>query len=297
VVPTVRDLPEHRTLMPRNLAGRVLVITGASAGIGAATALAAGSAAMRVVLAARRVEKLEEVAGQVRAAGGQALVVPLDVAEEDQAPQLIERAVDAFGRVDALFANAGFGHFHELIDESSQAAEQQMWRVNYFGALACIRAAGRQMIGQGDGGHILINSSIVALSGLPYYGSYAATKGALHALACSLRGELLEHGIHVTAVYPVGTDTEFSQAVRRTSGQDVLRSNTPRLFMQTPQHVARRVLACLRRPRPEVWPSRLSHLGAAIWTLLPRVRTWSFRGHVRKARRTIEPRRDRSGGL
>lgn len=284
--------------MPRRLRDKVLIVTGGSSGIGAATAVEAGRAGMRVVVAARRRDKLEEVAQRVRTSGGQALAVPTDVGDAWQVRTMVEAAVARFGRIDALFANAGFGHFHRLLDATDSETESQMWRVNYFGALECIRAAGAAMVRQGGGGHLLICSSIVGHSGLAYYGSYAATKGALHALACSLRGEMAEHGIHVTAVYPVGTDTEFSQAVRRTSGGDALRRSTPRIFMQSSEHVARRVIACLRRrrPPPEVWPSRLAHLGAAIWTLWPRLRTLSFRGQASKARRILEETDRSSGG-
>lgn len=280
--------------MADQLLDKVLIVTGASSGIGAATAVEAGRAGVRVVVAARRREKLEEVAEQIRVNGGQVLVVPTDVGDPLQVREMIDRTLKQFGRVDVLFANAGFGHFHRFLDESHTDIERQMWRVNYFGAMECIRVATQAMIrndfAPGHRGHVLICSSIVGLSGLPYYGSYAATKGALHALACSLRCELAEHGIQVTTVYPVGTDTGFSDAVRQMSGTDSTKSNTPQALMQSSEHVARRVVACLgrRSPPPEVWPSRLGHLGAAIWTLFPRLRTYSFRGNARTSRRMLE---------
>ncbi len=264
-----------------DLKDRVLVITGASSGIGAATAIEAARQGMRVVLAARRPDKLEQVAGRVRQLGGQVLVVATDVTDRRQVQVLMDATVRQFGRIDAIFANAGFGLFHRGIEDDAAGMEERMWAVNYFGALECIRAAGRVMIRQGQGGHILVCSSIVAFTGLPYKATYAATKAALHGLIATLRLELEPHHIDVTCVYPVATDTDFSDTADQISRPDVPRPFVQKALIQTPQHVARCILRCLRRPRPQVWPSRLSHLGAAVWTLLPRFQQWCFRKHAR----------------
>lgn len=275
--------------MHQPLQDRVLIITGASSGIGAATAVEAGRAGMKVVLAARRLEKLQEVAGRVREAGGQAWVVVTDVADADQVRRMVEGAVQHFGRIDALFANAGYGLFLETINGDHEAAERRMWEVNYFGTVSCVRQAGRVMIEQGGGGHIVICSSVVGRSGMSYYSGYAATKAAQHALASSLRQELKPHSIHVSTVHPIGTDTEFSSTVRKltdTHREGIMR-NTPKAFVQSPEHVARCVVRCLRRPRPEVWPSRSTHFLAAVWTLFPRIRDACFSGLAKKMRQQI----------
>lgn len=276
--------------MSQPLRDRVFIITGASSGIGAAAAQEAGRAGMKVVLAARRKDKLEVVAESVREFGGQALVVPTDVADAEQVRRMVQSAVERFGRIDAIFANAGYGLFLETVNGDHEAAERRMWEVNYFGTVHCVREAGRVMIEQGRGGHILICSSIVGRSGISYYSGYAATKAAQHALGTSLRQELKPHSIHVSCVYPIGTDTEFSQTVRRLTDthQEGIMRNTPRAFVQSPQHVARCVIRCLRRPRPEVWPSRSTHLLSAAWALFPRFRDACFSGLAARMQRQIE---------
>jgi uncharacterized protein len=223
----------------------------------------------------------------VRGVGGEAMAVRADVSDPRQVHDVMQRAVDRFGRIDALLANAGFGAFHEMIDPMHRELERRMWETNYFAVVECIRSASRIMIAQNTGGHILINSSVSALTGLPYKGTYAATKGALHALAASLRLELDEHSIYVTSIYPAATETEFSSVAHALTGPDTPRPRTPRLLVQTPEFVAGRIVRCLRRPRPEVWPSSGSHLAAAIWALYPRLRTAFFRSYTRDARRRL----------
>ena len=278
--------------MSRDLRHRVLVITGASSGIGAATAVEAGRAGMRVVLAARRQSRLEEVADQVRRAGGEARVVPTDVADTPQIDALFDQAVDHFGGVDALFANAGYGWFAPTTHDLGET-ESHLWQVNYFGAVHALRRAADLMQRQGHG-HLLVCSSIVARSGLPYSGTYAATKAALHAMTVSMQLELAPDGIDVSCVYPGATDTEFHARVRSKCGRDPTTGDTPRMFVTSPRGVARRVVRCLRRPRPEVWPSRLDHAAAVLWSAFPRFRTFCFRFQADKARRAWQQVRDTS---
>lgn len=271
--------------MPADLTDRVLIVTGASSGIGAATAQAAAQAGMRVALAARRAERLEQVAERIRQTGGQALAVPTDVTDGQQVQNLIDQTVDHFGRLDALFANAGFGVLHPLA-EPDGGIEQRVWDVNYFGTLRCIRAAVPAMQKQG-GGHLIICSSIVGRTGLPYYGTYAATKAAQHALAASLALELEPDRIHVSAVYPIGTRTEFFRVAAHENGRDALEENTPEIAQQSPQQVARSIVRCLRRPTSEVWPSRIGRRAMLLWTRFPRFYRFCFRFHARKCRKVI----------
>lgn len=272
--------------MARNLTGKVLIITGASSGIGAATAIEAGRHGMRVVLAARRREKLEAVAREVEAVGGKALIVPTDVADAQQVRRLVDQAVETFGTVDIMFANAGFGYMGEFVD-ADRDVERQMWEVNYFGTVRCVRAAAAVMRQRGSG-HILICSSVVARFGLPYYGTYSATKAAQHGLIASLQGELPAQGIDVTGVYPAGTRTEFFDSVVGRCGADGISENTPAVFMKSAKQVDRAIIAAMRRPKPEVWPSFSSKFGATIWTMFPRLRQFCMGFHARWCRRTIE---------
>jgi len=272
--------------MANALDGNVFVITGASSGIGAATAIEAGKAKMKVVLAARRPQQLDAVAASVREVGGEALVVPTDVADADEIDRLFDQSVERFGRIDAVFANAGYGYFAH--SERDGDYEQHMWDVNYHGVVRCMRRAVERFREQGGGGHILACSSLVAKTGLPYYGTYTATKAAIHGMVTSMQLELKPEGIHVAVVYPGSTDTEFHQRIERRCGRDAASENTPKWLMQPPDAVARQVIACLRRPRPEVWPTRLGWLFAGLWSLSPRFRAFCFGKHEETARKMFD---------
>ena len=279
-----------------DLRGKILLVTGASSGIGAATAIEAGRAGMRVMLAARRPAKLEQVARQVRDAagdGGCAATIVTDITDAQQVRAMVAATLDRFGRIDVFFANAGFGYMQEMaISTGAAEIEQRMWQTNYHGTLRCIREAAAVMVRQRSG-HILVCSSIVGRIGLPYYGTYSATKAALHAATAALALELEPHGIDVSGVYPSGTRSEFFENVAGLSGCDGISANTPSMFMQSAESVARKIVAGMRRPRPEIWPSLFSRVGTVFWTASPRLYRFCFRFHSRWCRRTLESNRQR----
>src|SRR3954452_17596613 len=187
----------------------VLLITGASSGIGAATARAAAEAGRRLVLAARRLEELEALAEEL---GGpeRALAVRCDVTEWDEVQALAAAALAHFGRIDAVFANAGFGATRGFLEESPEHW-RSMVLTNVLGPALTIRATLPHMLERGDG-HYVITSSAAGRRVLP--GSlYSATKFAATAIGESLRMELRQvddnDRIKVTLVEPGITDTEF----------------------------------------------------------------------------------------
>jgi NADP-dependent 3-hydroxy acid dehydrogenase YdfG len=186
----------------------VLLITGASSGIGAATARLAADR-YRLVLAARRTDALDALAEEL---GGPeaAIAVPCDVTEWDQVEALAARALEAFGRIDAVFANAGFGATRSFLEETPE-----QWRsmvlANVLGPALTIRATLPHLLERGDG-HYVVTSSVAGRRALP--GSlYSATKFAATAIGEGLRKELREmhdnRKIKVTVVEPGITDTEF----------------------------------------------------------------------------------------
>ena len=197
-------------MKPRELAGRVVVITGASSGIGAATAVACGRAGMRVVLAARRADRLATVAGQVTAAGGAARVVPTDVGDEASVHALIDGTVDAWGgstsssttRASAILAT---------VEQTTPAEFERLVRVNYLGAVHGVLAALPHMRRQGAG-HLVNVASVVGKRASPFRAAYVASKFALVGFSEALRLELRGSGIDVTCVCPIGTATEFHLA-------------------------------------------------------------------------------------
>jgi NADP-dependent 3-hydroxy acid dehydrogenase YdfG len=186
----------------------VLLITGASSGIGAATARAAAGS-HRLVLAARRIEALEELAAEL---GGEerALAVRCDVTEWDQVEAMAAAGIERFGRVDSVFANAGFGASRGFLEESVEHW-RSMILTNVYGVALTIRATLPHLLERGDG-HVVVTSSMAGRVALP--GSlYSATKWAVTAIGEALRGELRQmhqnNGIRVTLIEPGMTDTPF----------------------------------------------------------------------------------------
>ena len=241
-----------------NLAGAVVAITGASAGIGRECAHAFAARGARLVLGARRVDRLEEVAAAVRAAGGEAMALSLDVGEAAQVDAFVRAAVDRYGRLDVLVNNAGYGVRGRVAIMPAEVHEGLM-RVNYLGTVHGCRAAAPLMVTQGRG--VIINvSSIVGHRSLPTGGAYAATKAAQIRLTEALRVELRGTGVFACSVHPVGTETEFGDVQARLSGDDAPRPWGPQ---QSARSVADAIVGCAENPRPEVypyWPSR-----AIVW--------------------------------
>jgi NADP-dependent 3-hydroxy acid dehydrogenase YdfG len=187
---------------------RVLLITGASSGIGAATARAAAGAGWRVVLSARSADKLSAVAAEI--GDDRALAVPGDVTNWDDQQALVAAALERFGRIDAAFANAGFGAKRGFLEETPEQWES-MVLTNVLGPALTIRAVLPHFLEQ-DAGHVLITSSVAGRRALP--GSlYSATKHAATAIGECLRSELRQmhenFSVRVTVVEPGMVDTPF----------------------------------------------------------------------------------------
>jgi len=183
---------------------RVLLITGASTGIGAATARAAAGEGWRLVLAARSLEKLTALAAEL---GGdeRAIAVRCDVCEWDQQERLVAEALSHFGRVDAAFANAGFGAKRGFLNETPEHW-REMVLTNVYGAALTIRACIPALTE--STGHLLLTSSVAGRRALP--GSlYSCTKHAVTAMGEAARAELDGTGIRVTLIEPGMTDTPF----------------------------------------------------------------------------------------
>ena len=276
--------------MARELQDKAIVITGGSSGIGAATAIACAEAGMDVALGARRADKLREVAGRVEQFGRRAVTVPCDVTRDEDVQQLMERAWHELGRVDVAFANAGYGLAAGVLD-TSDAAHHDIFEVNYFGTLRTIRAAVPYLRDTENGlRHLMICSSAGSEIGLPWFGAYSATKAAQDSIAGALRSELQDE-LTVTSVHPVGTTTEFfDTAERLAGGAGPGLINSPELFVQTPEHVARKIVAALRRPRAEVWPLSIARVALGLATILPGLTHYVLK---RQSRR-MDPKRHRT---
>jgi short-subunit dehydrogenase len=269
--------------MRRVLDGMVVIITGASAGIGRALAEELSRRGARLVLAARRLDRLEELN---RALGSRHLCVRTDVSRREECEALIAAAVQSFGRIDTLVCNAGYGILRPVA-ETSPEQMQDIFQANVFGTTDCVRAAVPHMLRQETGGRwrgqVMIVSSAVARRGIPYFGAYSATKAAQLALAEAMRVELRPQRIAVTSVHPIGTDTEFGDAAAIRAGGGRI-GHIPGEVRQSAEQVARKMVRAIERPVPEVWPFAPSRWALGLATLAPRLVD-----RVMARRVTVEP--------
>ncbi|HEY7525049.1 MAG TPA: SDR family oxidoreductase [Candidatus Limnocylindrales bacterium] len=228
-----------------SLTDSVAVITGASAGIGQATARELLGAGARVVVGARRQERLDALQAEFP---GRVASVRMDVRSPDDSRRLVATAVERFGRLDTLVANAGIGMYGGILDHTDDDLALMM-DTNVAGTVWPIRAAVPTMIeaGQGD---IVIVASVAGFRGGADEAVYAATKFAQVGLAGALDRELREKGIRVTTIAPAGTSTEFALGAGRTPDMPELKT-----YLR-PEDIAfaiRTVLEQPRRLRTQYW--------------------------------------------
>jgi NADP-dependent 3-hydroxy acid dehydrogenase YdfG len=246
-------------LLSRELAGRVVAITGASSGIGAATAQACARNGMRVGLFARREVRLEKLAKQIREQGGEAETVVGNVRDREAVAGFVTAVTRRWGSLDAIIANAGFGIVAPVATTPPDEV-REIFDVNVLGTVWAIQAAWPVFEVQRQG-HVIIVSSVLAQHGLPANAVYSATKAAQSVMADGLRVEGEAVGIDVSVVYPVGTDTEFFEAIRNSTGsRKRVSAGGPRGPRQSAEQVADSIVDCLKHPRFEVYPYRAARL-------------------------------------
>ena len=251
-----------------DLRGRPILITGASSGIGRATAIACARAGMPVGVMARRAEAIEATAASVRTEGVEAFAFAGDVTDVGACEAFVSKAAEALGPVYGVFANAGYGAETPTWSMDDEAM-RRMFEANVWGAMNVVRPALPGLRDRGSG-HLLLCSSCLSKIGLPMYGSYTATKACLDHFARAMRHELRASGVHVSSVHPIGTKTEFFDTAERHSGHESsLRPRRSSVGMQPAERVADAVVACLRRPRGEVWTSVATRLTFAAAVAAP----------------------------
>jgi short-subunit dehydrogenase len=234
----------------------VMIVTGASSGIGEALAREA-AAKFRMLLVARRADRLANVSRAIREAGGETETLVLDITEPSAAQTIVETALRAFGRIDVVVNNAGRGDFGLLLEQSDEAIEAQL-RLNLIAPLQLSRAA-LPLLEAARGQLVFLGSSIVRVP-LPNYGAYAPAKAAVRAAATTLRRELRERGIAVTYVDPGVVSSEWHAA----SGMQ----RTPLVPVASPQRVAKAILRGIERRAAVVNAQPVQTFGSVLgeWT-------------------------------
>ncbi|WFE31973.1 SDR family oxidoreductase [Micromonospora sp. WMMD975] len=252
--------------LTRDLADATVVITGASSGIGAATAYALAGQGAAVVLAARTEAALDRVAAHCRELGGHALVVPTDMTDPDAVELLAARAAAEYGHLDAWINNAAVGTVG-LFDEIPVAEFRRVVEVNLLGTVHGTRAALPWLVAAG-GGVLINNASVLAEVAMPYQSAYNATKHAIRGLSDTVRQELRVTGrgnVSLCTVLPATIDTPFFRHAANHTGREL----TPPPPVYPPEMVAATMLRLLRRPRREAYAGGAARLMGLQWRLAP----------------------------
>jgi short-subunit dehydrogenase len=233
----------------------VVIITGASSGIGRELALQLAGQGAWLALAARNTERLEEVATRCRQRGAKALAVPTDVAGQAQCENLIKRTVAEYGRIDTLINNAGITMWAEFKEMQDLTPLEQIMQVNYFGSVYCTHYALPHL--KKTRGRIVGISSLAGKMGIPTRSGYAASKHAMAGFFDTLRIEVQDDGISVTMIYPGFVGTEVRERAFGADGQPLGDSPVQEDKVMTVETCARLIIkAAARRKREEVMTLR-----------------------------------------
>ncbi|GAB4578422.1 MAG: SDR family oxidoreductase [Anaerolineales bacterium] len=224
----------------------VILITGASSGIGEMTARLFARRGYRVAITARRLERLEQIASEIRAAGGEAFPVQSDVSDPASIEMMVKTTLEHYGQIDILFNNAGFGRLGWLENLDPARDIKAQLDTNLLGLIYCSRAVLPHMVNRRQG-HIINMSSIAGLVGTPTYSIYAASKFGVRGFSQALRREVSIWGVQVSTIFPGGVETEFAEKSGSTKRKTGI--STPRWLRLTPEQVAEAVYRLARRPR------------------------------------------------
>ena len=238
-----------------NFKDKVVVITGASSGIGEASAIKFAKKNAKVVLVARRKEKLLQVQKEISKYTDSVLVCQCDVSNKLQVKEMRDTVLDTFGRIDVLVNNAGFVIYGKVLELSIEEIESQM-ETNYFGMIYCTKSFLSHMIEQGTG-HIVNVASVGASFGIPGVASYCATKFAMLGFSEGLKHELSGTGVGITVVSPIGVNTPLFD---HPSFENYPR---PAMITLSPETVANAVLKAANSSRLEIVVPSVARVG--IW--------------------------------
>ncbi len=248
-------------------ADKVIVITGASDGIGAELARQLAPEKPRLVLAARGAQALQDVAAACRAQGAQAIAVPTDVADEAQCRQLIEGAIATYGRVDVLVANAGISMHADFDELQDWSTFERLWRINCLGTISCVRFAWPHL--KASRGHVVGVASLAGRTGVPGRTTYCMSKFAQTGFLEALRIEAEPLGIAVTTIYPGVVATEIRRRGWNARGEPAGKSGLDEADAMPLDECARQIIAAVRGRRRELVMSTKGRLGLWLKLIAP----------------------------
>jgi len=232
--------------MDMSLEGRIALVTGASSGIGEATALALSAAGAKVALAARRRERLDALAARIRDSGGEALVIVADLAKEDEALRAVRESEAHFGRLDILVNNAGVMYI-EPVATADLARWRHMFELNMLGLIAATQAALPGMSARRDG-HIVNVSSTAGRVANAGSAAYAGTKFGVVGFSEALRKEVYKDNIRVTVIEPGAVATELREHIAHAATRQAIDAWAEGMRQLQPEDVANAIVYCVSQP-------------------------------------------------
>jgi NADP-dependent 3-hydroxy acid dehydrogenase YdfG len=233
--------------MTRTLAGKVALVTGASSGIGAATALELARAGATVALSARRADRLAGLVAQIEASGGKALALAGDMMVEAEAIKAVEDTVAAFGRIDILINSAGIMQAGGV--EGADLAEfRRVYEINVFGTLYTCAAAVPHMIRQGEGDIVNI-TSLAGRKGGPQTNAYSGSKHAANSMTDAMRQELGGKNIRVSILMPGATSTEVGDSISDPNWRQAIQAHVSKEGAVKPEEIGQTIVFMLSLPR------------------------------------------------
>ena len=253
----------------KNIEDQVIVITGASSGIGLATARMAAQRGARVAVAAREQETLDRLSDEIKSQGGEALAVAADVTRFDHIKSLAQRTIERFGTFDTWVNNSGGSIYGRILDVPVEE-ERKLFETNYWGVVYGSRVAAEHL--RRRGGALINLGSVASDRAIPLQAASSASKHAVKAYTDALRSELSKEGapVSVTLIKPTAIDTPFFRHAKTYMNAQPVEPSP----MYAPQTVARAILAAAERPLRDVLVGGLAPMQSAIGRIMPRLGDW-----------------------
>ncbi len=252
---------------------KVVIVTGASSGIGEATAKAFAAEGSKVVLASRTAEKLKLIVEEIKNMNGDAIFVPTDVSSETECRHLVEKTVEHYGTIDILINNAGIS-MRAVFNEVDLTVLHRLMNINFWGTVYCTKYALPYLIK--NRGSLVGVSSVAGFHGLPARTGYSASKFAMHGFLETIRIENLKKGLHVMIIAPGFTATNIRKHALLADGSEQGASPRNEDHLSQPEHVAAWVLKGIRKKKRNkilTWEGRLT---ALFQRIIPTVVDWCY---------------------